>query len=182
MIGTRFRDTNYSVTTDGRVYNATTEHEIKPQSNGRYNKVTLSFNGYQKQFLVHRMIAETFIPCNDFTKEVNHKDGNRVNNCVDNLEWVTPSENQIHSVTTGLKKHGTDLWNGKFTKEQVFDIIIRKYKGESCRKLGKEFGCAQTTISAISRGLRYKQYFKDGELQYALRLCGLNDLAGNFQV
>ena len=180
MIGTRFRDTNYSVTADGRVYNATTEREIKQQSNGRYNKVTLSFGGYQKQFLVHRMIAETFIPCDDFTKEVNHKDGNRTNNCVCNLEWVTPSENQKHSVVMGLKKHGKDLWNGKFTKEQVLDIIIRKHKGESCRKLGREFGCDQTTISAISRGLRYKQYFKEGELQHALRLCGLNELADNF--
>lgn len=165
--------TNYSIHDDGAVFNNKTLRFVKPQSNGRYYKVTLSVDGKERQYLVHRLVAIAFIP-NPYNKpEVNHINGNRFNNRVENLEWVTASENQIHSVKTNLKKHGTDLWNGKFTKEQVLEIISRKHNGESCRKLGKEFGVDATTISAISRGLRYKQYFEEEELQHALKLCGI---------
>lgn len=171
----RFRDTKYIATSDGNVFNEKTGKYLRPQSNGRYYKVTLSLgNSKQQQFLLHRIIAECFVPNPMKKKEVNHINGDRYDNRVENLEWVTPSENQIHSVKTNLKKHGTDLWNGKFTKEQVLEIIKRKQNGESCRKLGEEFGVNATTISAISRGLRYKEYFTGNELQHALRLCGVD--------
>lgn len=165
--------TNYSIHDDGAVYNNKTMRFVKPQSNGRYYKVTLSVNGKEHQYLIHRLVAESFIPNPQNKPEVNHINGDRFDNRVENLEWVTASENQRHSVITNLKKHGTDLWNGKFTKEQVLEIIRRKYNGESCRVLGRYYGVDATTISAISRGIRYKQYFKSGELQHAIRLCGI---------
>lgn len=166
--------TNYYVHDDGVVFNAKTLRFIKPQSNGNYYKVTLSIQGKEKQFLVHRLVAKAFIPNPENKPEVNHINGDKFDNRAENLEWVTASENQIHSVKTNLKKHGTDLWNGKFTKEQVLEIIKKKQMGESCRKLGREYGVNATTISAISRGLRYKEYFAEGELQHALRLCGID--------
>lgn len=166
--------THYSIHDDGAVFNNKTQRFIRPQSNGRYYKVTLSINGKEHQYLVHRLVANAFIPNPENKPEVNHINGDRLDNRASNLEWVTAKENQIHSVKTNLRKHGTELWNGKFTKEQVLEIIIRKHSGESCKKLGKEFGVNATTISAISRGLRYKQYFADGELQHALRLCGID--------
>lgn len=63
----------------------------------------VSKNGYlriivkNKHYSIHRLVAETFIPNPQNKPEVNHKDGNKENNCVNNLEWVTRSENQIHS-------------------------------------------------------------------------------------
>ena len=178
----RIEGTTYFIYDDGNVFNEKTQKFVRPQSNGRYLKVTLYVGGKGKKYFVHRLVASAFID-NPLNKpDINHKNGIKTDNRASNLEWVTPSGNQIHSVQTNLKKHGTDLWNGKFTKEQVIEIIVRKHKGESCRKLGKEFGCDQTTISAISRGLRYRQYFVKGELQHILRLCGLDELADNFKV
>ena len=69
---------------------------LKKQITGRdknYYKVTLSKQGKSKQFLLHRLIAETFIPNPDKLPQVNHKDENGFNNDISNLEWVTAKEN-----------------------------------------------------------------------------------------
>lgn len=170
----RYRDTKYIATSDGNIFNEKTGKYLKPQSNGNYYKVTLTICGKQIQILLHRIIAECFIPNPLNKREVNHINGDKYDNRVENLEWVTPSENQRHAVETNLKQHGTDLWNGKFTKEQVLSIIKDKQEGYSCRELGRKYGVDPTTISAISRGLRYRQYFTKDELQHALRLCGVD--------
>jgi hypothetical protein len=63
-----------------------------------YHQVTLCFNGFIKRFKVHRLVAEYFIPNSYELPQVNHKNGRKQQNTVDNLEWCTPSENIIHSV------------------------------------------------------------------------------------
>lgn len=69
-----------------------------------YSIVTLSKNGKSYKEYIHRLVAKTFLS-NPLNKEyVNHKDGNKQNNCVSNLEWCTPSENNYHAFQTGLKK------------------------------------------------------------------------------
>lgn len=163
MVGHRWikeYDGMYSVSSGGRVFSYKSNKYLKLQSNEHYLKVTLTKNGKQIQKLVHRLVAEAFIPNPENKKEVNHIDGNKLNNNIDNLEWVTPKENQQHSVRKNLRKFGTDLWNGKFNKLQVLEIIELKKEGFSCKRLGVMFGCNATTISAISRGLRYKKYFE----------------------
>jgi len=59
-------------------------------------------DGTTKRCRVHRLVAQAFIPNPENKPYVNHKDGNRANNCVANLEWVTASENAIHARQTGL--------------------------------------------------------------------------------
>lgn len=88
----------YSVSSDGRVFSYKSNKYLKLQSNKHYLKVMLTKNGEQIQKLVHRLVAEAFIPNPENKKEVNHIDGNKLNNSIDNLEWVTPKENQQHSV------------------------------------------------------------------------------------
>ena len=62
---------------------------------------------YNKTYYLHRLIAETFIENPEKKEQVNHKDGNKVNNIVENLEWVTNQENQIHKCKIGLGKSFT---------------------------------------------------------------------------
>ena len=67
-----------------------------------YQLVGLSKNGSKKFFTVHKLVAQAFIPNPQNKEQINHIDGNKANNHVDNLEWVTPKENVIHAFKTGL--------------------------------------------------------------------------------
>lgn len=69
-----------------------------------YLRVTFNNNLKKNKFLVHRLVAMCFIPNHDNKNQVNHIDGNKTNNCVDNLEWVNQSENMKHAVSNGLIK------------------------------------------------------------------------------
>lgn len=79
--------------------------KIKPQkSNVGYLRVEVWSNGLGRKFLIHRLLAEAFIPNPDGKPQVNHIDGDKTNNAISNLEWVTQSENQLHAYRTGLQK------------------------------------------------------------------------------
>ena len=99
----------YYITEDGKCYNSKTGKYLKGQENCKngyfsYN-ITLP-NGSKKRLYAHRLVAQAFLekPLNKNKKEVNHIDGNKLNNNVDNLEWVTPQENTKHAYDTELKK------------------------------------------------------------------------------
>lgn len=69
-----------------------------------YKFVGLSNQNGRKNKAIHKLVAEAFIENKNNYKEVNHIDGNKSNNCVDNLEWCTRRENVLHSYKLGLKK------------------------------------------------------------------------------
>lgn len=69
-----------------------------------YYGVKLSKNNIKKYFNIHKLVAETFIPNLSNKEQVNHIDGNKLNNNVENLEWVTPSENTKHAYINRLSK------------------------------------------------------------------------------
>lgn len=97
-------ETNYSVSDIGEVRNDISNYIMKPQIQQGYCHTTLQINGVSQRFRIHRLVANAFIPNPENKPYVNHIDGNRDNNVVSNLEWVTPSENTRHAIDTGLMK------------------------------------------------------------------------------
>ena len=93
----------YSVTESGEVYNKEGKR-IKPRLWGKYWAVSLWDGKKIHQFYVHRIVAITYINNPRNCREVNHKDGNKDNNHVSNLEWVTRSENMAHAYDSGLRQ------------------------------------------------------------------------------
>lgn len=94
----------YQVSNKGNVKSFYKNRNLKPSKHSRgYLVVSLFENHNRKQFFIHRLVAETFIDNVNHKEEVNHKDGNKTNNCVENLEWCTGSENRLHAYDTGLR-------------------------------------------------------------------------------
>ena len=105
-----------------------------------YYGVILSKNNIKKYKNIHRLVAETFIPNPDNKPQVNHIDGNKLNNNKNNLEWVTISENGKHAYRIGLEKptkispvRQYDL-NGNFIKEYK-SIKQAKKENKRCSKI-----------------------------------------------
>lgn len=126
-----------------------------------YYRVTITFKNHkQKVFPVHRLIAQTFIPNPENKPQVNHKDGNKTNNNVENLEWVTIQENIAHAFENGLNK-GSKPWLGKTGAEHnKSKPIIRcdlnwneLEEYPSVTEASKHYG-SLSHISACARGER----------------------------
>lgn len=116
-----------------------------------YNFVMLTDkDGKVKNCKVHRLVAITFIE-NPFNKKtVNHKDGNKTNNLLDNLEWATYSENMQHAVDNGLKR---DCFkNKKVAKLTLNDEVIEVYN--SLKQAAEMNGINSKTISKVCTGYR----------------------------
>lgn len=94
----------YSISNLGNVYSSKRNRILKPTNTTKgYVQVHLSKNGNVVNAPIHRLVAKAFI-ANPFNKlQVNHIDGNKHNNRVENLEWCTNSENQKHAIKLGLK-------------------------------------------------------------------------------
>lgn len=145
---------NYSISDDGYVKNNRTGKILKPSktSNG-YLKVSLD----GKRLNVHRLVADAFLG-HEETLQVNHKDGNKENNNVCNLEWCTPSENTIHAQKIGLKK--INYQNIRECKK-VFrltldDEVIDMF--DSTMDVQRTLGFNNSIISKVCRGKLQKAY------------------------
>lgn len=96
----------YTIDTEGRIYSIRSKKylSLKPDSIFGYVHVGLCKNGKTKQCNVHRLVAQAFIPNPNNLQVVHHKDDNKSNNRVENLEWCTQKENVHHTIAAG--KHG----------------------------------------------------------------------------
>lgn len=93
----------YEVSNYGRIRNKITNHIYKnTNKKGDYFVIILYDEKNKRSTRIHREVAKAFIPNPNNYKEVNHKDGNKQNNCVDNLEWCDRKQNQLHALKHGL--------------------------------------------------------------------------------
>lgn len=139
--------------------------ELIPQlTKDGYLKVTLCKNGICKKYYLHRLVATNFLENLNNLSQVNHKDGNKLNNKIDNLEWCSKQDNQKHAVKEGLMQHGQDRPSSKLTESQVLEIY--KLKGVlKAQDIANIYNVSKNTICCILRGSKwkylYKQYFKN---------------------
>lgn len=109
-----------------------------------------------KKYLVHRLVAITFIPNPENKPCVNHKNGIKADNRVENLEWVTHSENDIHAFKIGLRKapkiSGHNNSSAKLKDEDIKKIREAYQMNPNKARLGKLFGVSRTTIQRIIWG------------------------------
>jgi hypothetical protein len=127
-----------------------------PLNSEGYLHVQLWWKGRRQGFKVHRLVAAAFLgPC-PAGKECNHKDGNRTNAALSNLEYVTQSENTLHSYRVLGRKpapsYGEEHGRAKLKEEQVFEIIRRYKGGERQTALASHYDVSQTLVSQIVSG------------------------------
>ena len=181
----RVRQNMYLVSTFGRVCNAYSREILKQTIiNSGYYTVHLvksldrdnSVNRYVG-CLVHRLVAEAFIP-NDspYKNTVNHKDSNRLNNYVWNLEWVTQSENNIHAMKYGSMTYGVNNYNAKLNESQVRTVCEMLSKNELYRDIIIAIGLDPKNennydiIGNIKRRITYTDISKDYIFPYKTRI------------
>ena len=156
----------YAVSNQGRVKSATRiipstyggayakeGRILKPSANSAgYLQVTLSYAGKNHSERVHRLVAIAFVENPNGLPQVNHIDGNKLNNCAENLEWVTNAENTKHASRLGLCVKGSTAINAVLNEAKVIDIKRLIQAGCTNRELADLFGVHPATINCIRIG------------------------------
>lgn len=130
-------ETNYMISDNGQIYSMITNRYLKPFKNPQgYCLVDISVNHVSYTRQLHRLVAITFIPNPDQLETVNHKDGDKSNNRVDNLEWMTRLDNVRHAWATGLAKprYGTSNPANVYTEDQIHSVCKMLEVGHSNNK------------------------------------------------
>lgn len=155
----------YFVTEDGKVFSSKrgSWKELSRSVQRKYWSVKLWVNNERKHIHVHRLLAITFIPNPENKPFVNHKDGNKLNCCISNLEWVTRQENVDHAVANNLLASSAGVLNGRavLTDNQVKEIYQSLLAGVAAIDLARLYGVEQTTIGGIKRRTKWKHITKD---------------------
>ena len=153
---------SYAVSNYGRVksFKYKTPHIVAPYiTAGGYLQVTLYKNGKGNQILIHRLVAEAFVPNPLNLPEVDHIYGNKLDNYFENLERVTTLENKHRAVKNGLYPVGEDCPNAKLTNEQarfIRENYIPRDPKFSGKALAEKFNVSTEVISYVVTGKSFK--------------------------
>ena len=143
----------YCVTEDGRVFGPKGQLKVHMTPTG-YLHVTL---GYGRTSRVHRLVAAAFVPNQSNAPEVNHIDGNKLNNAASNLEWCTRKQNMAHAFATGLCRvvSGEGAPAAKLKDSDVAAIkaaFVKRHPEFGGAALARRYGVDQSRIHQIVRG------------------------------
>lgn len=160
----------YKVTKDGKVYSERLKRYLKQQKYKHGYLYVGLYTDKRKYKTIHRLVAETFIPNSKKLSQVNHKDGNKENNHISNLEWCTQSGNMQHSWEIGTSKMSQRMLESldkkrekalqvlrKLTSKDVRKIRrLNKEKGIGCRRLARRFNVSKSCIDKVLNNKTYK--------------------------
>lgn len=149
---------NYGVTQYGEVYRWDTERKMTLSvSNAGYVMVRVCHDNKPANAHVHYMVADAWLHNDDpeIKVEVNHKDGDKQNPCLSNVEWSTRSQNQRHAIETGLKSSGEDLYNSQLTHDQVHIVCRLLEDGLQVNDIAKRMEVSKDIIRKIRAGDTY---------------------------
>lgn len=166
----------YTISSNGKVYSIRNNRYLTPsQYLDGYQKVTLCDGPIRRTYRVHRLVAEAFIDNPNNLPQVNHKDFNTLNNCLENLEWCTNYENTHYSIDADRDGFGNQPNNrssitGRFENCKAY-TFTNVYNGKKFTIIGmknviKQFGCSLKLFKSIvtkyaNTGAYVKQgYFK----------------------
>lgn len=119
----------------------------KNRGKGRGNEnnyINVSVRG--RLYLVHQLVAKAFIPNPEKKEQVNHKNGDKTDNRVENLEWMTNLENMQHSWSNGF--HRKEI---KITDDMAVDMAGKRLNGDTCKMIGDEYGFSHEGIRCATR-------------------------------
>ena len=146
----------YTISSDGKVFSLRRQKYLKPRlSMDGYERVALCRDAYRREYRVHRLVAEAFLENPDNLPQVNHKDFNTQNNCLENLEWCTNKENIYYSIKhdrhVGTKPQNIDEC-GRFTQYKAY-TFTNVYNDKSFTIIGiknvlSQFKCKKKTFLA----------------------------------
>lgn len=154
---------HYVITRDGRVFTFWKNHKKwKEQAKRKHTNGYLRATINGKDFYIHRLVAEAFLENPNGYKEVNHKDGDKTNNNVENLEWCTRSQNNRHAFETGLRdyeelKRMAKMPKLKRRRFSTEDILRIRSSTESDTKLAAEYKVTRGVIYQIRTRRTYKE-------------------------
>ena len=152
---------NYTISDKGEIVNINTNKELKPYiRNDGYVIISLSKGGKKYKCYLHRLVAETFIPNPDNLSQVNHKDEDKTNNCVSNLEWITPKDNCNY----GTRNERQGLGHSKPIEQYDLEGNFIK-EWDSAAQIERDLGFNHSNISKCCLGrynvaYNYKWKFK----------------------
>ncbi len=142
---------SYEVSNLGRIWSVRFERFLRPDVDvSGYPRVCLSVGRKQTTPRVHRLVVLAFMGPQPVGHQVNHKDGNKRNSALSNLEWVTPSENCLHSFRNGMSDAvGTSNGRSRLSETQVLEIRELSEEGMSQAQIGVLYEICQQHVSDI---------------------------------
>lgn len=154
----------FMVTEDGQIFSKrTNKFLVQGTSKTGYKVLSTKVEGVAKCLKVHRLVAEAYVPNTENKPFVNHIDGDKTNNNINNLEWVTNRENIIHAYELGLINvtSGCDRSTSAISEEDLAYVraVYKPFdKQFGVRKLAKELGVSHPTLSRAIRKISYKNH------------------------